>query len=305
MKKIPFLHLFLFILTVFSTLIVGAWWALVDPLSLLNEPQNIIKGVPFSASLMIILLSHEFSHYIASKKHGVKATLPYFIPAPTIIGTFGAVIKMKTPIITRKALIDIGASGPIAGFIVSVVVSAIGLHMSEIRYVTQTDGMVIFNFGESMLFYILSRSIVGPVPAGFDVFIHPVAFAGWIGLFVTFLNLMPIGQLDGGHIAYALGGENMHKKTSIIVFIVLLILGLPKIILGENTGPLGADIRAYIDTYLWEGWAYLAVIFFVLFGHRHPPVLQWEPELDPKRRFIGWLTFFIFIITFVPVPIRV
>ncbi len=305
MKKFPFLHLFLFILTLCSTLIVGAWWALVDPISLLKEPENIVKGIPFSASLMIILLSHEFSHYIASKKHGIKATLPYFIPAPTIIGTLGAVIKMKTPIITRKALIDIGASGPIAGFIVSVVVSIIGLHMSEVRYVTQTEGVVIFNFGDSVLFYMLSRSILGVIPPGFDIFIHPIAFAGWIGLFVTFLNLMPIGQLDGGHVVYALGGEMLHKKTSLIVFIALLVLGLPKIIFGGNIVPLSAEIRAYIDTYLWEGWAYLAAIFFILFGHRHPPVLHWETELDPKRRFIGWISFFIFIITFVPVPIRV
>ena len=147
MKKVPFLHLFLFILTLLSTLSVGAMQMGVN---LLKEPGKIYRGIPFAFTLMIILLSHELSHYFTSKKHGVKATLPYFIPAPTIIGTFGAFIKMKSPIISRKSLIDIGASGPIAGFIVSVIAAIVGLNMSEVVSVTQTKGAL--NLGDSILF---------------------------------------------------------------------------------------------------------------------------------------------------------
>jgi membrane-associated protease RseP (regulator of RpoE activity) len=205
-KEFPLLHLVLFFFTLLTTITVGALHAGAD---ILSEPYKIYKGIPFAFSLMIILLSHEFSHYFASKYHGVKATLPYFIPAPTIIGTFGAFIKMKSPIITRKALIDIGASGPIAGFIFSVVAAVIGLNMSQIVSVTKSDGGL--NLGDSLLFSFLSRSILGIVPAGHDVLLHPVAFAGWIGLFVTSMNLIPVGQLDGGHIAYALLGER-HKN---------------------------------------------------------------------------------------------
>ena len=143
MKKFPFLHLILFVLTIFSTLFVGAMQTGAD---LLKEPFKIYKGIPFSLTLMLILLSHELSHYFASKIHGVKATLPYFIPAPTIIGTFGAFIKMKSPIVTRRALIDIGASGPIAGFIISLIASIFGLVLSNIVPVSQTGGAL--NLGD-------------------------------------------------------------------------------------------------------------------------------------------------------------
>jgi membrane-associated protease RseP (regulator of RpoE activity) len=297
-----------------TTLFFGALWAGVTPENIFNDPINLIKGVPFSFTLIAILLCHEFSHYIASKKHKVKATLPYFIPAPTAIGTLGAVIIMKSPIITRKALIDIGASGPIVGFVVSVIALIIGLHMSVIVQVPQTAGTGLTVFGDSILTYLLSIIVFGVIPSEFIINIHPIAIAGWIGLFVTFLNLLPIGQLDGGHIAYALGGEKLHKKTTIIVFIVLLLLGLPKVLLllekhttifGEKLTLFTSEIRFFIDTYLWEGWAIIAAIFFIVFSFRHPPVLHWEAHLDPQRRFIGWLTFFIFIITFIPVPIRI
>jgi membrane-associated protease RseP (regulator of RpoE activity) len=274
-KKIPLLHLVLFFLTLCTTLVVGALHAGAD---ILSEPNQIYKGIPFAFSLMIILLSHEFSHYFASKNHGVKATLPYFIPAPTIIGTFGAFIKMKSPIITRKALIDIGASGPIAGFIFSVIAAVIGLKLSRIVSVTKTAGGL--NLGDSLLFSFLSRSILGIVPAGCDVLLHPVAFAGWIGLFVTSMNLIPVGQLDGGHIAYALLGEKQTRLSfSLILFMLLL---------------------GFI---LWEGWFVWAVLLLVL-GLKHPPVIYWEVPLDRKRKIIGWVSLVIFILTFIPMPFR-
>jgi len=281
---------------------VGAGLSGVDPDVLIQRPINIIKGFPFSLSLMLILLSHEFSHYFASKKHGVQATLPYFIPFPNIIGTLGAFIKMKSPIITRSALIDIGASGPVVGFIVSVITAVIGLQMSEVAQMPRTSGL--FHFGDSILFYYLYTSVIGAVPPGQDVILHPIAFAGWIGLFVTSINLMPVGQLDGGHITYALGGENLHRKTSMVVFIILLSMGLTKLFIYADFFPGTSNWYDYADKYLWEWWVAWAVIL-LFFGLRHPPVIRWESPLDPRRRFVGLLSFFIFIITFIPVPVRV
>lgn len=276
MRKFPFGHLLLFILTLLSTLFVGALQTGAD---LLKEPGKIYKGIPFSLTLMIILLSHELSHYFTSRRHGVKATLPYFIPAPTIIGTFGAFIKMKSPIVTRKALIDIGASGPIAGFIISVIATIIGLRVSEVVSVTMTQGAL--SLGDSILFSFLSRAISGVTPADHDILLNPVAFAGWIGLFVTSINLIPVGQLDGGHIAYALLGEK-HIRLSFALVFLMVLLGL----------------------LLWEGWFVWAILLLLL-GLRHPPVIYWEVPLDSKRKFIGWLALVIFILTFIPVPFKI
>jgi membrane-associated protease RseP (regulator of RpoE activity) len=276
MKKIPFLHIVLFILTMLSTLFVGAMQTGAD---ILKDPWKIYYGLPFALTLMIILLTHELSHYFASKKHGVNATLPYFIPAPTIIGTFGAFIKMKSPIVTRKALIDIGASGPIAGFIVSVIAVMIGLHLSEIVPVAETKGAL--TLGDSILFSFLAQTVLGVTPADSDILLNPVAFAGWIGLFVTSMNLIPVGQLDGGHIAFALLGE----KQTRLSFILVLVMSL-------------------LGVLLWEGWIIWAVLLLVL-GLRHPPVISWEVPLDTRRKVIGWIAFLIFILTFIPVPFKI
>lgn len=276
MRKIPFLPIILFILTFFSTLSAGA---LQKGINIIKEPDRIIEGLPFSGTLMTILLFHEFSHYIASKRHHTKATLPYFIPAPSLIGTFGAFIKMKSPIITRKALIDIGASGPIAGFLISVIASAAGLKMSEIVQTENISGAI--KLGDSLLFSLLSKIIIGAPPPNHDIILHPVAFAGWIGLFVTSLNLIPIGQLDGGHIAYAILGQR-HKYLSMALLAILAVLGI----------------------FYWEGWALWAVLMLIL-GIKHPPVIYWEVPLNQKRRAISLFAFIIFIITFIPEPFKI
>jgi membrane-associated protease RseP (regulator of RpoE activity) len=276
MKKIPFLHIILFVLTLLSTVLVGAMQTGAD---ILKNPVELYRGLPFAVSLMIILLTHEFSHYFASKWHGVKATLPYFIPAPTIIGTFGAFIKMKSPIVTRRALIDIGASGPIAGFIVSVAAAIIGLHSSEIVPLSQAKGAL--SLGDSILFTLLAKAVVGVAPADAEILLNPVAFAGWIGLFVTSINLIPVGQLDGGHIAYAFLGER-HARLSFILVLLMSVLGL----------------------FLWEGWILWAVLLLVL-GLRHPPVVYWEETLDKKRRVTGWIALLILILTFIPDPFKI
>jgi membrane-associated protease RseP (regulator of RpoE activity) len=291
------LHLFLFLITFLSTLAAGA---LQKGINIIAEPYRIIEGFPFAVSLMAILLTHELSHYFASRKHHTAATLPYFIPAPSIIGTFGAFIKMKSPIITRKALVDIGASGPIAGFIVALIVTVYGLHHSE--FVSIYSGRIGITLGDSILFSLLSRLIVGVPPVGKDILINPVAFAGWIGFFVTSMNLLPIGQLDGGHIAYALLGDKRHKRLSFTLTTLLAVAGLSGIYL--SSGLPFSPVIAGLKNVLWEGWAIWALLLFIL-GLNHPPVIYWENPLERSRKYIGWISLIIFILTFIPVPFRV
>ncbi len=276
MKKIPYMNIILFVLTFFSTLIVGT---VHDGINIFKEPFKIYKGIPFSFALLFILLAHEFSHFLASKKHRVEATLPYFIPAPTIFGTLGAFIKMKSPITTRNALMDIGASGPIAGFIVSILVTIIGLAYSKVMTMEEVKGAI--TLGDSLLFIGLTKMVIGKIPNDYHVFLHPVAFAGWIGFFVTSLNLIPVGQLDGGHIAYALIG-NKHKNISKILIILMIPLGY----------------------FFWPGWLIWAFLLIIL-GFRHPPIIYSEIPLDPKRKKIGWIALIIFILTFTPEPIKI
>jgi len=296
MKKGLTTHITLFILTIISTLIAGA---LQKGINILEEPWRTIEGFPFSVSLLAILLTHELSHFFASRHHHTRATLPYFIPAPSIIGTFGAFIKMKSPIRTREALIDIGASGPIGGFVVALLVTVIGLGSSEIVTLKETDGGLLL--GDSILFSMLTRLVVGTPPEGKDILLSPVAFAGWIGFFVTSMNLLPIGQLDGGHIAYALLGERSHRKTSIFFVTLLALAGIGRLYLYSSFfkgTPFGV-----LRDYLWEGWVVWAFLLYML-GLRHPPVIFWEEPLDGRRRFIGWLSLLIFFLTFTPVPFR-
>lgn len=274
-RTIPWIHIILFILTVITTLGAGALWKGVD---IFSEPSRLLEGWPFSVSLLSILLSHEFSHYIASRLHRTKATLPYFIPAPTAIGTFGAIIKMKSPIATRRALIDIGAAGPIAGFIVSIITTIVGLNLSEISKADELKEGI--SFGSSLIFLILVRTVMGEIPDGYAVMLHPVALAGWIGFLVTALNLIPVGQLDGGHIIYGLFGRK-HRYISLFFVIVLLILGIVA----------------------WYGWLMWAGLLFIL-GLKHPPVLLWEERLGISRKITGIVSILIFILSFIPIPLQ-
>lgn len=267
--------LILFFLTILSTLIAGA---LQQGINIIKEPFRIWEGYPFSVSIMTILLGHEMGHYFASKVHRTKATLPYFIPAPSIIGTFGAFIKMKSPILTRKALIDIGATGPLVGFILSLIACLIGLKMSNIVSLSGQDNL--FMLGDSILFSILVKITIGEVPSGQDVLLHSVAFAGWIGLFVTSMNLLPIGQLDGGHIAYALFGK-WHFYISRFILLSVAVVGV----------------------IYWYGWLIWTVLLLFL-GVDHPPIMIWESRLDSGRKVIGILSFIIFLLTFTPVPFK-
>jgi membrane-associated protease RseP (regulator of RpoE activity) len=276
-RKIPWTHIVLFVLTFLSTVGAGALQAGVNPFT---NPLDIAVGLPFALTLMTILLSHELGHYFTSKVHHTNATLPYFIPAPSIIGTFGAFIKMRSPIQTRRALVDIGASGPVIGFFFSIVASIAGLAMSRVVQIGP-DVETSLTLGNSLLFRFLSDVILGQPPEGYDILLHPVAFAGWIGLFVTSLNLIPIGQLDGGHVLFALLGRR-HRTVSIVLVGVLAVLGVV----------------------YWPGWGIWAVLMLVL-GVKHPPVIYWEKPLDPRRRFVSAAALVIFVITFIPSPFNI
>jgi membrane-associated protease RseP (regulator of RpoE activity) len=266
--------LFLFMVTLFTTLIAGALQQGINPFSSIG---NLLSGFPFAGTLLAILLTHEFAHFAASRHHGIPSSLPYFIPAPPIIGTFGAFIRTHSPILNKKALFDIGVSGPLAGFVVAIVAIIIGLRQSEIVSLDSGVGLIL---GSPLLFSILSWWIIGATPEGTDVLLHPIAFAGWIGLFVTALNLLPIGQLDGGHISYAVFGRR-HLLISRMTAVSLIGFGF-----------LG-----------WIGWFVWAVLTWLL-GHGHPPTIDEEIPLDEGRRKIGWLSFAVLILCFVPVPFQ-
>lgn len=275
-KRLTVLHIVLFIATLFTTLFFGAIQQGVNPVEVFNG-LNILKGIPFSFTLLSILGGHELAHYIASKRHGVAATLPYFIPAPNIIGTFGAVIKMKSPIRDRRALLDIGAAGPLTGFLIAALAVIIGLKYSRVELASSANPPGI-SLGSSILFDFLVRVVMNVNPKDYDTFLHPIAFAGWIGLFVTSLNLLPVGQLDGGHIIYSIS-DKWHWLISKLTIPLLIVLGL----------------------FGWAGWFIWAVLL-VFLGTRHPPLIYPLIPLDRKRRNIGWLCVGIFVITFSPVP---
>lgn len=239
------LPIILFLLTVFTTLWAGAYQTYNGPARgplnfLLASPETLWQGIPFAGSLLFILTTHELGHYVLSKIHRVPASLPLFIPGlPHFIGTFGAIIRMRGPILSRRALFDIGVAGPLAGFVVAVVALIVGLNLSTVVDRTTTLGLQL---GEPLLLQFLSWVVIGPLPPEADVVLHPIGFAAWFGLFVTSLNLLPIGQLDGGHVAYALWGRR--QRTMALAFLpVLLALGFLAG-LGGSCGPLWRDCGA-------------------------------------------------------------
>ncbi len=273
-------HLVLFFLTIISTLIAGSIMQGGNPLS---NPVDIIWGIPFSMTLMLILGCHEFGHYYYAVKHKVDATLPYFLPAPPylfIIGTFGAFIKIKSPIYKKDALLQIGAAGPIAGFVIAVPALIIGLLLSDVIAINdQYKGIIL---GDSLLMKIFTYIIFPDLSDGYDILLHPIAFAGWIGLLVTMLNLLPIGQLDGGHIAYAMLGN----KQGLVGWIALGAL-FPLSFLSLN----------------WLVWGLL--IFLLMRSAKHPPIQDILTPLSKKNKYIGYLCLLIFILCFIPTPFQI
>jgi membrane-associated protease RseP (regulator of RpoE activity) len=269
------LHLLLFLITFLSTLGAGALQYNVD---IIKEPLKIWMGWPFAIPLMMILMAHEMGHYILSLRHKIRASLPYFIPFPNIIGTMGAVIKMKSRIPNRKALIDVGMAGPLAGAFLAIPTIIIGLKLSTITMVTISSELTGgFMLGESLLFKFLTWVVHGNLPVNAHIVIHPMAFAGWVGLLVTFMNLFPASQLDGGHISYALFGSK-HRTIGKITCVIFAIMGI----------------------FYWPWYVWMLFVFFIGLGHPSP-INDIEP-LDQKRRILGMSCLVLFLLTCTPQP---
>lgn len=244
-------------------------------------------GLTFSIPLMAILLAHEMGHYVTARNHQVDTTLPYFIPAPPlpfITGTFGAFIRMRSNPRTRRAMFDIGAAGPWAGVLVAIPALVIGLYLSDITPLDKSQGG--YELGNSLLFLGLSRLVLGLDPNTVNVNLHPAAFAGWLGLLITSINLLPVGQLDGGHVTYALFPRR-HRTISILFVITLLLLVLVPLALGRSP---------------WWGWMLWAILSVAL-GVGHPSTVDRDTPLDSRRTIAAWATIALFVVTFSPVPI--
>lgn len=241
----------------------------------------LINGPSYAICIMTILLAHEMGHFIMCRKYRVDATWPFFLPVPLPpFGTFGAVIKMKGHIPDKRALFDIGAAGPIGGLIFAIPITIIGLSLSEVLLIPK-DSTSYLGLGEPLLFSFFTKMMIGEVAEGFDIVLSPIAFAGWAGLFVTALNLLPIGQLDGGHIIYALLG-----KYSGIVYKV------------------GIGAFCIFTLFVYPGWIIFAVML-LLFGFKHPPPADPFIQLDFKRKCIGVLMLIVFLLCFTPIPLKV
>ena len=284
------LHIGLLLLTLFTTTVVGAGMArsfqahrpfdldqgVTVFFQIPSHPAVLLQGLPFSLTLITILLAHELGHYITCIRYGINASLPYFLPAPTLIGTLGAFIRIRSPIYTRRALFDVGVAGPIAGFAVLAPALVIGLMLSQTLPGVANRGD--FVFGTPLALRLLEWVIFPGVPIS-DINLHPVARAAWVGLLATALNLLPIGQLDGGHILYSFFAQK-HKLLSWF-FILLLV-------------PIGIFF-----SWSWLVWAVLLAVF----GLRHPVIFDMT-EVGRTRTRLGWVALALFALSFTLSPIR-
>jgi membrane-associated protease RseP (regulator of RpoE activity) len=287
----------LFILTVLTTCYAGLLWsanflffesgAAADPVSTsargLSDPLLFPLSALYAAALMAILVGHEMGHYLTCRRYGVEATLPYFLPGLPYLGTFGAFIRIKSPR-RKRQLFDIGANGPFAGFVLALAALVAGLAFSRLAPFTPSEGSI--SFGEPLLFKLLTSLFFGRVPEGQALVLHPVGFAAWGGLLVTSLNLLPISQLDGGHIAYAVLGRRA-RTVSRALMAVLAVMGV----------------------FFYTGWLVFGalILFFDLkfkLRLRHPPVEDEDQPLDMGRRVRAVLIVLIFVLSFIPDPVK-
>jgi len=308
-KHSPIIHIVLFIVTIATTLIAGTEWITGKP-----GPYDFFDlsvAFPYTFSVLFIIGVHEFGHYFAARYHKVDVTLPYFIPFPPLagflnFGTMGAVIKTRSIIVSNKAMFDIGIAGPIAGFIAALIVLVFGyLNLPEPQYILSIhpdyfspsygENVISLKFGSSILFEFFNSIFNTPtnfIPPMTEIYHYPYLTAGWLGLFITAMNMIPVGQLDGGHIAYSMFGQRKHEVIASIFMILLILLGI-----------LGA-----LDTFFelgfnfgWMGWLFWALILNFVIKVKHPPVFNFKP-LDSKRMILGYISFFILVISFAPSP---
>lgn len=292
------LHALLLAATIFTTLVVGARMEFNflqnlpafslsdDALSffpfrwIMAQPSRLLLGVPFSATLMLILMAHEMGHYLYCRYYRVYATLPFFIPAPTLIGTLGAFIRIRSPIRSRAALFDIGIAGPIAGFVTAVVILIIALPHSHLMAPGSPDSDI--ELGYPLIFrlawYALPLANLKAGASGLQgVYLHPTAIAAWVGMFATALNLLPGGQLDGGHIVFALA-PRAHRWVSRFSIFALIPLAV----------------------YFWAGWLVWAILLRIS-GMRHPMVPEW-PGVARPRQVLAGVALVMLALTFAPAP---
>jgi membrane-associated protease RseP (regulator of RpoE activity) len=283
------LHVLLFLLTIATTTLVGmdhyaAFLADFRELRFLplSGPALVVRGLWYSVTILAILGCHELGHYVACRYYDVDASLPYFLPVPiSITGTLGAFIRIREPIPQKRMLFDIGIAGPLAGFLVAVPALFIGIAMSHVvRVPADFNG---FELGEPLLFKAAEWLIWGSIPDPYSLNLHPMAFAAWFGLLATALNLFPIGQLDGGHICYAVLGPRSTYVTVISIGIAI-------------------TLAAYFST-SWIVWTGLMVVMLVLFGPRHPRVADEHIPLDRQRLILALVALVIFVLCFTPAPI--
>jgi membrane-associated protease RseP (regulator of RpoE activity) len=286
-----------------STLFVGVLYSPdlteVGAFGDLFLPQNLILGLPFAATLLGILGAHEFGHYFAARYHQVAVTLPFFIPIPLPpFGTMGAFIRLKEPVPDRRRLFDIGVAGPLAGLVLAVPLLFLGLSTSPMEVPNFTEGSWLE--GNSITYYFAKIWIFGkvlPNPiTGEDVIMNQVTTAAWAGLLVTALNLLPVGQLDGGHTVFALFGEKSRyiNRATLAVMALLGVAGIPQL----------QEIFPQLVAVGWMGWFFWIFLIFAVIGPYHPPALDDVSELDRRRRWIGYAVIAIFVLIFVPVPLR-
>jgi len=296
------LPLLLMALTFLSTTYAGAAMQGVDLLS----TWDFASGIRFSGPLMAILLAHEFGHFLAARRHNVPASPPYFIPMPIFfLGTMGAVIAMKGRIKRRDALLDIGAAGPLAGMAVALPVLIYGLIESPVEVLPIGKGYLVE--GRSLLYMGLLYLTKGTIPQGSDIMLTQTALAGWTGLFITMINLLPIGQLDGGHIAYALFEKNQAKISRVLrgmlpllALVTALIYGAPAYLEGKRGEALYNELSTGLAWLVW--WAILLILKRFSGGVEHPAT---DPgALSPRRRWVAALTLALFFLLVMPSPMR-
>lgn len=295
------------ILTAIATFDAGALYEGADPLeatSIGGALAALAKGATFAVPLLAILLTHEFGHWIAARLHRVPATLPIFLPLPRLspFGTMGAVIGMRDPIASRKALLDVGAAGPLAGLVVALGVLLFALPRCKVAPM-EPSGILE---GQSLLYLLLKRVTVGPIPDGHDVFLTPTAFAGWAGLLVTALNLLPVGQLDGGHVAYALFGARQNRAGRVVhqLLLVAVLFNLARFLVPVlRSGHTELVPRAIQNSTFWLVWYAMLHLVARVGGRDHPPT---EPgPLGRGRAIVGAVTLVLFVLLFMPTPVEV
>jgi membrane-associated protease RseP (regulator of RpoE activity) len=283
-------YVLLFLATIASTTYAGMLHyesfrvGFTDQRLIMSLGALLVHGLWYSVPILLILGCHEFGHYFACRYYGVDASLPYFLPMPILLtGTLGAVIRIRQPIPGKRALFDIGIAGPIAGFVVAVPVLLMGMYLSTVVAIPAGFRGVVVEFGEPLLFKMAEWLTFGPIADGYTVNMHPMVFAAWFGLLATALNLFPIGQLDGGHIAYAVLG----RRSTIVTFaMVLCLVGLT------------------FWSRSWIVWTVLTVAMLVAFGPRHPRVFDEEIPLDRTRLWLALFAVIMFVLCFTPAPLE-